>query len=423
MIKKSILWLTVVVVVEGMSNANADTLLALRDFMDSGRRVAQLHDVDISTGAVSNPRDLSEPYLTGIAFAPNNDLFTLSFFPAATPNSLFRVEQSTGDMQLIGSTGVRIVEGDIDFHPLTGILYGIQEEKTGASFDSNLFTIDLETGAASVIGAIVNYPADLSAMAFDRNGTLFVLDTTHEALYTVDPTNAQIVTSVSLSQPLRGMAGMAFHPTTGALYVADGHEVWSTMRNLYTLDSDTGLLTTIGPTIEYGLAGLAFVPEPYSDVSIDIKPGSDPNSINLGSNGNIPVAIFSTDTFDAMTVDPATVMLADAGVMERGKNGKLMASFEDINLDGLLDLLVHIDTQSLVLNDDDVEAQLTGETFDGLSIFGTDAINLVGKSGGPPTSPFTIEDAPLLDVSAVPEPSVIALLAAGILGLVLLRRR
>ena len=39
-------------------------------------------------------------------------------------------------------------------------------------------------------------------------------------------------------------------------------------------------------------------------VTIDIKPGSDPNSINLGSAGVIPVAILSSEAFDATTVDP-----------------------------------------------------------------------------------------------------------------------
>ncbi len=163
--------------------------------------------------------------------------------------------------------------------------------------------------------------------------------------------------------------------------------------------------------------------EPSTAVSIDIKPGSDSNSINLGSNGNIPVAILGTDTFDVTTVILTSIMLADAGVMERGKKGDLMASFEDINLDGLLDLLIHIDIQGLVLGDDDVVAHLTGETIDGLSISGTDAIRLVGSPGGQPTTAFTSEDAPLSAASIVPEPSTIALLSMGVLGLLFIRRR
>ncbi len=41
-------------------------------------------------------------------------------------------------------------------------------------------------------------------------------------------------------------------------------------------------------------------PLPYQ-VEIDIKPGSYPNSINLGNNGVIPVAILSSWEFDATT--------------------------------------------------------------------------------------------------------------------------
>ena len=47
-------------------------------------------------------------------------------------------------------------------------------------------------------------------------------------------------------------------------------------------------------------------------MDIDIKPGSDPNPINPGSNGLIPVAILSSEDFDATTVDPATIELAVA---------------------------------------------------------------------------------------------------------------
>src|SRR5206468_53129 len=53
-------------------------------------------------------------------------------------------------------------------------------------------------------------------------------------------------------------------------------------------------------------------------VLIDIKPGSYPNSINLGSGGTVPVAIISTPTFDASTVIPTTITLAGATVKFRG---------------------------------------------------------------------------------------------------------
>lgn len=43
-------------------------------------------------------------------------------------------------------------------------------------------------------------------------------------------------------------------------------------------------------------------------ISIDIKPATFPNSINPQSKGKVPVAILTTDSFDATAVDPTTVL-------------------------------------------------------------------------------------------------------------------
>ena len=112
------------------------------------------------------------------------------------------------------------------------------------------------------------------------------------------------------------------------------------------------------------------------NVTIDIKPGSFPNSINLGSGGTVPVAIFSTTTFDATNVNPTTVTLASAPAKLTGK-GKPMASVQDVNGDGLPDLLVHVETQALQLSETDTVAVLRGKTFDGKTIRGTDSVRVV----------------------------------------------
>lgn len=112
-------------------------------------------------------------------------------------------------------------------------------------------------------------------------------------------------------------------------------------------------------------------------VNIDIKTGSDPNSINLGSKGSIPVAILSTPDFDATIVDPETVTLAGASVGLRGKGSRYMASTKDVNGDGLLDLVVHIETEQLTLVAGETEATLEGETYGDTPIMGTDSIRTV----------------------------------------------
>ena len=104
-------------------------------------------------------------------------------------------------------------------------------------------------------------------------------------------------------------------------------------------------------------------------IQIDIKPGSYPNSINLGSMGVLPVAVLTTGEFDSSTVDPDTVVFAGAS--------PLRWAIEDVDYDGDLDLIFHFKTQELNLNMFSIEATLTGETFDGVLIEGTDTVNVV----------------------------------------------
>ena len=133
-----------------------------------------------------------------------------------------------------------------------------------------------------------------------------------------------------------------------------------------------------------GLDDLTFptpTPEPALVVEIDIKPGSYPNAINLGSHGLTPVAIFSEVGFDATSVDPNSVNLAGAPVAIRGKD-KFMAHEEDIDGDGLVDLVVQVVTAdinpALLQKDGDViYAVLTGNTSGGQNIEGEDEIIIV----------------------------------------------
>ena len=119
-------------------------------------------------------------------------------------------------------------------------------------------------------------------------------------------------------------------------------------------------------------------------VEIDIKPGTETNSINLGSNGKIPVAIMSNSLFDATTIDPHSVELAGATVAFKGKSDNPMTSVSDVNGDGLPDLIVHIDTQGLQITDGDVSAELKAtaknQAGDDLFIRGEDSIRVVGNN-------------------------------------------
>ena len=54
-----------------------------------------------------------------------------------------------------------------------------------------------------------------------------------------------------------------------------------------------------------------------------------------------------------------------------------MASFQDVNGDGLLDVVVHVSTETLQLSDTDTAAVLRGKTSDGRVVKGTDSVRVV----------------------------------------------
>jgi hypothetical protein len=58
------------------------------------------------------------------------------------------------------------------------------------------------------------------------------------------------------------------------------------------------------------------------------------------------------------TVDVASVRFAGAPVRTK-PNGTLHFSYEDVNKDGFLDLMMHFSTQALMLDADSTEATLT----------------------------------------------------------------
>ena len=82
--------------------------------------------------------------------------------------------------------------------------------------------------------------------------------------------------------------------------------------------------------------------------------------------------MLATDDFDADTVDPTSVLFADAP--------PLRWAMEDVDYDGDVDLIFHFKTQELNIDCGVTELSLTGETWEDIEITGTDSIKTVGCS-------------------------------------------
>ena len=116
---------------------------------------------------------------------------------------------------------------------------------------------------------------------------------------------------------------------------------------------------------------------PIPMVDIDIKPASDPNSINTKSMGVVPVAILGSADFDVTEIDVTTLTFGPDGaspVHDLSDPDTYDLHLQDVNEDGFLDLVSHYKQKEVGLCVDDTEATISGTLLDGTPFEGTDSV-------------------------------------------------
>jgi Ca2+-binding RTX toxin-like protein len=228
-----------------------------------------LYDFNMTTGAATNPRP-TIPNLVGIS----QGLGFTGIHGLTSTGQLVSINETTGAWVLLGAVAATLNEGDLEFDPATGDLYGLYGS------GSTLYRINPITGAPTLVGALAT--PDPSALAFDSSGNLFVFDGTAMKIANINKANGALISAVSISGPNLGpTSGMDFDPLTGILYLATSGNIGGAVPTLYTLNPTTGALTTIGPTSGVRATNTTFV---LRDRNIAyVLPGSTINGIDFGN--------------------------------------------------------------------------------------------------------------------------------------------
>ena len=188
------------------------------------------------------------------------ELFGLSVNEGGSDSQLFHINPATAETTLIGNTGFDSCRG-LGFHPFTNVLYG--SCRRDGDITNVLIMIDRDTGEGTEIGPL-NVNGLIRDMSFRSDGVLFAYRSAKpvDTLGTIDldTGNFNII-----GQPgVDGLSpGIAFSPDD-TLYAAST-DILGT-QSLYILDQDTGQASFVR-----SITGIP-LPDTSDFTSLDTRP-------------------------------------------------------------------------------------------------------------------------------------------------------
>lgn len=224
------------------------------------------------------------------------------------------VDPDQGQLFTVGTLGTGVDAGSVSGFEITNYGAAFMLINPTGSTNSQLYSIDLSTGAARLLGSVTGSPTvtDITSRP-PRSPRVVGLSSTNRLVTFAPGAPDTLLTNVAITGLQSGetIVGIDFRPSTGDLY-----GVGSTSR-LYRLNATTGAATVVGttafaPTISGNFFGADFNPVADrlrlisdADQSLRINPatgtvaGSDtaltyaPGDTNAGFNPNITAAAYT----------------------------------------------------------------------------------------------------------------------------------
>lgn len=207
------------------------------------------------------PRGATNPSLFSVDLsADGTTLFGAVVSNAATPptnnRTLGTINQTTGAYTVVANiTGLvdQAAESasDLAINPSTGVAYLLTNAGTAAPFTSRLYTVNLATGALTLVGAATNNPSFVIDMAVNCAGQIFGhrfgAAGGNSELVSISPANGAVTTIGSTGFTANFAQGMDFDAQANTLYMWQfaGTSAADVVVRYGTVNTTTGALTPI----------------------------------------------------------------------------------------------------------------------------------------------------------------------------------
>jgi outer membrane protein assembly factor BamB len=178
-------------------------------------------------------------------------------------SNLFRINPDTGQVTVIGNTGVGA-------GTLTAIAFRPSDSAGFVDAQGQFYSLNAATGAVTLIGPSPNVNRGL---IFSPTGTLFGFNSDTGNLYTVDPATGATTLVGGSGPPITVLAEDATFGASGALYMQDfGDPVNGITGHIFQVNTASGARTVVGTPVGPAVLGLfaaapaasPAVPEPAS---------------------------------------------------------------------------------------------------------------------------------------------------------------